>query len=173
MVVTINPCFHWIGYHITSGLLQEGVEVIGIDPITDDKSDLLYMFVGRNSNFQHFFQEHDKENYVQKAEDEITVEYVEDCLLIKRAAEIKEWVDLPMLYGEWMDLDRYGLKGHDSLIKWIEKNDAVYIGSFIEDLYLSLRHEKPCIVKKRIDKEEEVVKRVEAIVRCEDILRKV
>lgn len=173
MIVTVNPCFHWIGYHITAGLLQEGGEVIGIDPITDDKSDLLYMFVGRNSNFQHFFQEYDKENYVQNSEDEIVVEYVEDCLLIKKAADKKEWVELPKLYGEWMDLERYGLKGRESLTKWIEKNDAVYIGSFFEDLYRSLREKEPCKVRNRMERQEMVEKRVEAIFRCEDILRKV
>ncbi|SFJ65366.1 hypothetical protein SAMN04487936_103206 [Halobacillus dabanensis] len=148
MMVTVNPCFHWVGYHITRGLLQEGVEVIGIDPIIDEKSDLLYMFVGRNSNFQHFFQEYDKENYVQKAENEITVEYVEDFLLIKKAKEKQEWLELPKLYGEWMDLDRYGLQGRDSLMKWIEINDAIYIEDFFEDFYRDLLQEDPIVVKK-------------------------
>lgn len=169
MLVTINPCFHWIGYHITTGLLQEGVEVVGIDPISDGKSDFLYMFVGRNSNFQHFFQKEDRENHVQQKKGEIEIEFYEGSLMIKREA-IKEWVELPKLYGEWMNTQRWDIKSQEELVEWIYKNEAFYVGDLFTDLWTCLSNEESFTLKKYESDEALIKERVEAIWGCEQLL---
>lgn len=162
MIVTVQPCFHWIGFHITSYLLQEGVEVIGIDPIETNQSDFLYMYVGRNSNFQHFFQKKDKENHVQGTEEEASVEYVDQHLLVRKNRKAI-WVKLPSLYGEWMDLNRLGIQDKDQLKSWIKEKEAVYIGDFLHDLSKSLLGDQPFQLSSHVEGEDLMEQRIEAV----------
>ncbi|MBN8233708.1 hypothetical protein JF544_00540 [Halobacillus kuroshimensis] len=169
MLVTVQPCFHWIGFHITSYLLQEGVEVIGVDPIETNQSDFLYMYVGRNSNFQHFFQKEDKENHVQGTEKEASVEYVDHHLLVRKNGETL-WVKLPALYGEWMDLQRFGIQDKDQLKSWIKKKEAVYIGDFLNDLLKSLLHNQSFQLSSHVEDEELMEQRIEAVFHSQQLL---
>ncbi|WLR47554.1 hypothetical protein LC065_18960 [Halobacillus litoralis] len=173
MMVTINPCFHWIGYHLTSSLLQEGIEVIGIDPIVDSKSDLLYMYVGRNSNFQHFFQRSDKENHVQQSNDEWEVDLVDDGLLVRQGDTERDWIEIPLLYGEWMDICKTGAKEKDELLQWITDQQATYIGDFMDTFLKSFLDQQPFRLEKRADDKGIVKERVEALWRCELLLQRI
>lgn len=51
MIVKVVNCFHWIGYHLTNHLLEQGDEVHGVDKIDTDKKELFSLFVGRNNRF--------------------------------------------------------------------------------------------------------------------------
>ncbi|GEN52906.1 hypothetical protein [Halobacillus faecis] len=173
MMVTINPCFHWIGYHLTSSLLQEGIEVIGIDPIEDSKSDLLYMYVGRNSNFQHFFQRSDKENHVQQSNDEWEVDLVDEGLLVRQGDTEENWIETPLLYGEWMDIRKTGAQGKGELVQWIMDHQATYIGDFMDAFLRSFLDQEPFRVGERLEDKDIITERVDALWRCEQLLRNV
>ncbi|MGP4062028.1 hypothetical protein [Halobacillus sp. H74] len=170
MMVTVHPCFHWIGYHISTGLLQEGVEVVGIDPIIDERSDLLYMYVGRNSNFQHFFRKEEKENHVQQKDDEVMIEFVEDCILIKRNDRDKELVKLPPLYGEWMNFERLGIGDKESLQQWVEEHEAVYIEDFLKELLPIVLRDEGFYWTATEQGESVLKERLEEIWRCQRLL---
>ncbi|MYL70263.1 hypothetical protein GLW00_05345 [Halobacillus litoralis] len=172
MMVTVNPCFHWIGYHLTSNLLQEGIEVIGIDPIEDPKSDLLYMYVGRNSNFQHFFQRSDKENHIQQSNDEWEVDLVDNGLLLRHGDKESEWIEIPLLYGEWMDIGKTGIKEKGEFVQWIMEHKATYVGDFIEAFLGMFLNQQPLRVEQRVEDKDIILERVEALWRCEQLLRK-
>lgn len=130
MLVTVRPCFHWIGYHMTANLLQEGEEVIGIDPLTSDLSHHLYMFVGRNSNFQHFYDKKDKEHFIHKEPEEIFVQYEQNELSIEQNQSVILNTSLPKLYGEWMDLPDERIQSEEDMWEWIMEHEATYIGDF-------------------------------------------
>ncbi|WP_226576917.1 hypothetical protein [Halobacillus litoralis] len=171
MLVTVHPCFHWVGFHTSTHLLQEGVEVIGVDPIEDKRADFLYMYVGRNSNFQHFFQEADKDNHVHQTEDEIVVEYVENSVHVRHSNGNEKWIELPKLYGEWMDLEKIGVQNESRLMEWVKKNEAVYIGDFVEDLIPFLCKGVPFELTVA-QKEEQIADRVSAVWRCQELLER-
>ncbi|WP_394218593.1 hypothetical protein [Halobacillus trueperi] len=173
MMVTVNPCFHWIGYHLTSSLLQEGIEVIGIDPIVDAKSDLLYMYVGRNSNFQHFFQRSDKENHVQQSKDEWEVDLVDGGLLVRQGDEERDWIELPLLYGEWMDIQTTGVQEKEELVQWIMEHQAIYIGNFLETFMGNFLDHQPLDIQQRVEDKDIITERVDALWNCEQLLRKI
>ncbi|ARI78038.1 hypothetical protein [Halobacillus mangrovi] len=134
MMITVSPCFHWIGYHISTGLLQEGFEVVGIDRMDDLLCDHLYMYVGRNSNFQHFYNHIDKEKHLQTGPEEWKVNIEDGLLIIKQGAEesLTKRIEMPELYGEWMDLTALNIHNSDDLCQWVFKNDAVYISDFVK-----------------------------------------
>ncbi|MCA0983819.1 hypothetical protein LCL89_07075 [Halobacillus yeomjeoni] len=133
MLVTVKPCFHWIGYHICSALLQEGVHVVGIDRMENCLSDELYMYIGRNSNFQHFYHIEDKENHIHHNDGEKTVKYDGKNLIIETdQGGWRESIDLPQLYGEWMDIPQTEVETEREFQQWIQHSEAVYIGDFLE-----------------------------------------
>ncbi|CDQ21038.1 hypothetical protein SAMN05192559_106178 [Halobacillus karajensis] len=173
MVVTIHPCFHWIGFHITSSLLQEGMEVVGIDPISDRKKDLLYMFVGRNSNFQHFYNIEDKENHIQRTKGEWEIEIWEEGLLVKGENYEEEWIEFPLLYGEWMDLHPTESEDQSDLKRWILDKEAVYIGDFLEDFLTSLFNQETFNRRERKLEEETLNERIKSLWCCDQMLKKV
>ncbi|KHE69462.1 hypothetical protein [Halobacillus sp. BBL2006] len=144
MMITVSPCFHWVGYHISTGLLQEGYEVIGIDGMDDLLSDHLYMYVGRNSNFQHFYNHTDKENHLQIGEEERKVS-IDDYLIVILSGEgssLVRRIEIPELYGEWMDIHSLNLQSPDELYEWVIKNDAVYITDFLKVMIPLIIEEK-------------------------------
>lgn len=134
MLVTVNPCFHWVGYHLCSALLQEGIEVVGIDDMREDKSDHLYMYIGRNSNFQHFYTKDDKESYIHQNNNERVVTLVGDQLHVadRGSDSSAQLVELPSLFGEWMTMDKIDVRSKDELYQWVKDNDAVYVGDFVK-----------------------------------------
>ncbi len=136
MMTTIYQCFHWIGYHLTTNLLQEGYEVIGIDPMFSPLSEQLYMFVGRNSNFQHFYTVQDKEKHVHTNEEEKMINIQGNVLVIEETANSKatNCIELPPLFGEWMDLDELGINQKEELAEWVADTKAVYIEDLVKVL---------------------------------------
>lgn len=136
MMITVSPCFHWIGYHISTGLLQEGFEVVGIDRMDVLLCDHLYMYVGRNSNFQHFYNHTDKENHLQTGPEEWRVNIEDGLLVIHRGAEesLTKRIEMPELYGEWMDLTALNISSSDDLYHWVLENNAVYISDFVKEM---------------------------------------
>ncbi|ELK45218.1 UNVERIFIED_CONTAM: hypothetical protein N8J90_11470 [Halobacillus marinus] len=164
MVVVVHPSFHWIGYHVCKELLQEGHVVIGIDPIKDKRSDLLYMYVGRNSNFQHFFQKSDKENHMHNSGSEVEVDIKKGKVRIV-TSEGEERVEIPALYGEWMPMADHSFQEKGDLRKWIEETEAVYVGDFVKTLL-------PSYLTRNME-EESLEERVEATWRCRKLLERV
>ncbi|MGI8314445.1 hypothetical protein [Halobacillus mangrovi] len=136
MMITVSPCFHWIGYHISTGLLQEGYEVVGIDHMDDLLCDHLYMFVGRNSNFQHFYNHIDKEKHLHTGPEEWRVNIEDSLLIIQQGADksLTKRIEMPELYGEWMDLTALNIHSSDGLYQWVLKNNGVYISDFVNEV---------------------------------------
>ncbi|UOQ43446.1 hypothetical protein MUN89_16190 [Halobacillus salinarum] len=136
MRTTVYQCFHWVGYHLTTCLLQEGYEVIGIDPMYTPLSEHLYLFVGRNSNFQHFYYMEDKEKHVQPGDKERLVNIQGNLLVIEILSEEAsvDHIELPALFGEWMDLEEHSITSKNELRTWIEEHNALYIGDFLEEI---------------------------------------
>ncbi|MCA0969601.1 hypothetical protein LCM20_03215 [Halobacillus litoralis] len=135
MIITVNPSFHWIGYHLTANLLQEGVSVIGIDSLTSERSEQLYMFVGRNSNFQHFYNQEDKEQHIHIEDDEISIVYEQNELFIEQSGALLAHLTLPIVYGEWMDLPDHEISNEDELYEWVREREAVYIGDYVKKAF--------------------------------------
>ncbi|MCD5324700.1 MULTISPECIES: hypothetical protein [Pontibacillus] len=51
MAYLLSGCFHWIGYHLTEALLNEGETVIGVDSDWNEQKEWLSLYVGRNASF--------------------------------------------------------------------------------------------------------------------------
>ncbi|TGB05233.1 hypothetical protein [Halobacillus salinus] len=131
MMVTVEPCFHWVGYHITTALLQEGVEVIGIDPLSSDLSEHLYLFVGRNSNFQHFYDKQDKEQHVHGEEGEVFLHYYAGEITVEQGDQVLSRISMPCIYGEWMSAPDDSIQSEDDLMQWVMEREATYIGDLL------------------------------------------
>ncbi|MBA2174501.1 hypothetical protein H0266_06220 [Halobacillus locisalis] len=142
MVITVKPCFHWIGYHITTNFLQEGIEVIGIDNLSTNMAQHLYMYVGRNSNFQHFYDKESKHQHVHEGCDELFLQYEGSSLTVEKNDTIIYQCTLPTLYGEWMPNPEASITSEADMLQWVREQDAVYIGDFINELFQEIRDDE-------------------------------
>ncbi|MFZ0369755.1 MAG: hypothetical protein WAM07_09140 [Halobacillus sp.] len=177
MLITVHPCFHWIGYHMSTGFLQEGRQVIGIDRMDASLSEHLYMYVGRNSNFQHFYSKEDKERHTQPTDDELFIEYADQYLIVERKHEDRIFVqvELPHLYGEWMDVSRKGIEQEEELLEWVRASKAVYISDFLNEFIpyvLSLKEERQPKPFEDLCSPEDQNKRVESVWKAYQTMRK-
>lgn len=157
MLFIVQPCFHWVGYHIVTHLLQEGIEVVGIDELSEEVNTHLYMLVGRNSNFQHFFFIEDKSNHLHGSNEETFISYQQNQLVINRENEV-EVIDLPPLYGEWMDLNKF--HSESALYQWVKETNALYIKVVVKKLIdrLIQKEEVSCLFPLDIEESEESMK---------------
>ncbi|MGP4077219.1 hypothetical protein [Halobacillus sp. K22] len=168
MLITVHPCFHWIGYHMSTCFLQEGKQVIGIDRMDASLSEHLYMYVGRNSNFQHFYSKDDKEKHSQPTDDELLIEYADQYLSVEKKQEGRSFVqvELPQLYGEWMDLSHKGIEQEEELFEWVRQSNAVYISDFLSEFIpyvLTLEDERKPEFYEEVRNPEDTKKRVESV----------
>ncbi|WP_186576644.1 NAD(P)-dependent oxidoreductase [Aquibacillus kalidii] len=149
----IVGCYDWVGYHITNKLLEQGQEVIGIDTMDSDKKENLAMFVGRNGLFSHYdsaqavikdkkHKEGFKAIIFIKPEDISDIEeisyfsQVSLCLRSKNENmdECVTFVDIPLLYGEWMPRDNEGIFHGEEYVRFDSdqfKKEATYIEDFV------------------------------------------
>ncbi|MBM7554044.1 hypothetical protein [Thalassobacillus pellis] len=151
MAYVIDSCFHWIGYHMVQHLLNKGFEVIGVDALEDEKKEALYMFVGRNSCFQHFHTLGEIERYSDRGQIDGIIGVTEGNLhdypygQIKIADSIHELqeskdienIRVPLSYGEWMPRDEtYGFPGDHQIVMedLVESESACYIEDFIKEI---------------------------------------
>ncbi|MFC7321204.1 hypothetical protein [Halobacillus campisalis] len=134
MVVVILNCFHWSGYHCARHLLHRGHEVVGVDEINHPKKEELYMYVGRNSHFQHFNTIEERENHSHSSREDPQI-FVSDenFILFQEKASVHEIkIEVPPLYGEWMEMEDKQIETIDDLKFWIMENNAVYIEDFLD-----------------------------------------
>lgn len=112
MIVKIVNCFHWIGYHLTNHLLEQGLEVHGIDEIDTDKKELFSQFVGRNDRFML-----DDKN-INAQRNDVTIEInsqlshqqKETIIILKKKRRTNSHAEsssikVPIVIGEWMPKD--------------------------------------------------------------------
>ncbi|GGF15527.1 hypothetical protein GCM10010954_12700 [Halobacillus andaensis] len=132
MVVVLFNCFHWMGYHCARQLLHSGHEVVGVDEIDDPMKEQLYMYVGRNSNFQHFNTIEERDNHSHYTNDESHLLISNETLVIKYKLFDEVTIDLPPLFGEWMDMKDKEIETIDDLKLWILERGALYVGDFFE-----------------------------------------
>ncbi|MFD1017848.1 hypothetical protein [Thalassobacillus hwangdonensis] len=175
MAYFIQPCFHWIGFHLVEYLLKNGQEVIGVDPIDSDKEEFKYLWIGRNSNFQHFrtrlgMEKHcdtehiEREFVIDNEKGTITMEVSN----IKRQEKKEEYVlPVPHLYGEWMPRDEETLNMNGERISvedYIKREDTVYIEDFVHQLLRwkdsDSRNEEPSFISDNHKSDDQMVKRL-------------
>lgn len=142
MTICITNCFHWIGFHITNRLLEDGYNVDGIADMNTEKEEDLSLMLGRNSMFSLY-----------NSENEIKEKEYTDVILIDKSkvraipsgktyalgisteepTVIK--LELPLLFGEWMPMDENGVYVNDKYIKFDSsqfQNEAIYIDNFLD-----------------------------------------
>lgn len=134
MVVVLFNCFHWVGYHLTRQLLHNGHEVVGVDLIDDTKKEQLYMYVGRNSHFQHFNTIEERFNHSHHSKDEPKFLISDEAIKVEYEDYSSDdiLINFPPLFGEFMDMEEKEIDTVDDLKIWILNNGAVYIEDFLE-----------------------------------------
>lgn len=148
MATVVVNCFHWIGFHFTEMLIEQGEEVIGVQGSKHEKSDFLSMFVSRNSLFTH------KNDMPEKAEKVIVIGYTNkipksdtiiQCLTGDNTKNVNKeshlCIEIPLLYGEWMPMDKSGIYVDNKHILFTSrqfKEKAVYVKDFIKNCLDSL-----------------------------------
>ncbi|WP_181349149.1 hypothetical protein [Thalassobacillus sp. CUG 92003] len=142
MVHLIYDCFQWFNYYLTKGIMDRGYDVIGIDPLSTPLSEHLYMYVARNSSFQHFYNQEDMDRHTQSPNIKCTCwmqdqtiyfqSNEEDCQTLQKIA-------LPPLYGEWMPLpsqEYTSLK--DALHQLVTSDGSFYVEDFVDQLLANI-----------------------------------
>ncbi|MCP3026692.1 hypothetical protein [Halobacillus sp. A5] len=132
MVVVIFNCFHWMGYHCARQLLHSGHEVVGVGEINTRKKEQLYMYVGRNSHFQHFNTIEERNNHSHYTKDEPWIT-IDEKIITLHSSDDREWrLNAPALFGEWMDMNDKEIETIDDLKLWILESGALYVGDYFE-----------------------------------------
>lgn len=152
MSILIYNCFHWIGYHLTNELLQKGYQVEGFHENMSEQACFLSMFFGRNENFKEINEkksEYDQVFYIHK-KNQITFLPYEDVIYLtedetsqKSFPKSSKVIPLPLLFGEWMEMDDQGVYHLDEYISFQSdrfKNRAIYVLDFV-DILLKILNE--------------------------------
>lgn len=138
----ITGCFSWIGYHLLAKLLNDGEEVIGVDQLDNDKKEHFAMLVGRNANFTFYETTDQAEKWRSnsKLNTMFQIDLSEHRSLIhfssKYASENEQSIEieLPLLYGEWMERSETGFYYKGEFVRFDSKqfeNSAIYIEDFV------------------------------------------
>ncbi|CQR46992.1 hypothetical protein BN1058_01281 [Paraliobacillus sp. PM-2] len=181
----IAGAFHWIGYHMIDYLLARGEEVIGIDTLDSNKKDHLLMSVGRNANFS--FYEDIKEIPTKKMSytqtNLILIDHtirLYDYLLdnmecysihttppISTKSEAITYIQVPMLYGNWMSRNDNGLFWNKEIIPFYSqlfRSEAIFVDDFVHVLMQIIKSGlKPAVIqiqranKKRASKDRSII----------------
>ncbi|MFD1360175.1 hypothetical protein [Lentibacillus salinarum] len=129
MVLLIENCFHWIGFHVTNYLLEKGFEIDGIDDLNTAKKGHLSMFVGRNESFSHTVISQSEQTY-----DAVIRVFDHELVLEKGGNVTIKW---PLIFGEWMPMDQKGIYAHDDFIPFDSDRfmaEAVYVTNVAKSL---------------------------------------
>ncbi|WP_173916955.1 hypothetical protein [Halobacillus sp. Marseille-Q1614] len=163
MVIVLYNCFHWVGYHCARQLLHRGHEVIGVDEIDNEKKEELYLYVGRNSHFQHFTTTEQRLNHCHSSEEEVQVRIHDSYIEVKGQDGAAQKIEVPALFGEWMEIDSSEIVTIDDLQFWIIQHHAVHVEDFLEKvIYFLEQGELPEEIERKAEEAEpqEVVDRI-------------
>lgn len=134
MNISVQNCFHWIGYHIVHQLLLTGYSVYGLHRQITNQAEFLSFFLGRNSLFTFIEDESDK----YEIDLTIQVDDNKQELLLKNEHSSKlRKAKMPLLFGEWMDMNEEGIFINQKYILFRSKqfiNNAMYIEDFSKGL---------------------------------------
>ncbi|QDP39781.1 hypothetical protein [Radiobacillus deserti] len=134
-MIVIHNCFHWIGYHLIQKFLEEGYEVTGCDSIQSEKKENLHMFVGRNSHFE--FVDTLPENRIAD-NDVIYIDVQSNLLSIQNQQNDTHTINIPMLFGPFMDRDKDGFYEKENYISFDSETfqeEAIWIDDYMEVLW--------------------------------------
>ncbi|SFA82346.1 hypothetical protein SAMN04488072_102127 [Lentibacillus halodurans] len=129
MVVLVENCFHWIGFHIVNHLLENGYNVDGTDKLNTDKKEHLSMFVGRHELFRHISPLEKRNAYdafLRIDDDELKLEKNHPVI-----------IKLPIIFGEWMPMSQEGMYVQHDFIRFDSEqflSEAVYVKNVLKSL---------------------------------------
>ncbi|GIO25743.1 hypothetical protein [Ornithinibacillus bavariensis] len=144
MEVLVYNCFHWIGFHYVNFLLEQGVEVVGMDNIDTDKKENLAMFLGRNSLFHLMNPQSSLTIPIaiiignNPLPNHITVDKViriTNNIQSLREQENTVTISTPILYGEWMDMTEEGVILDNRTVPFNSeefRSTAIHVKEFIQ-----------------------------------------
>ncbi|MRH43375.1 hypothetical protein GH741_11865 [Aquibacillus halophilus] len=159
----VSNCFNWIGFHFLQKILNNSEEVVGLDQISTDKEENLYLSVGRNSLFTHVTSKRDLKKEINSKQVDVVFDLMDsDELLADEEFHADNWVqfkneiakdntnnlihvELPLLYGEWMPRDNNGIFHTRNYIKFDSEtfeNEAIYIDDFVDAMWQILSSRK-------------------------------
>lgn len=146
MTILVGNCFHWVGFHLVSQLLERGYKVDGIGKVFDHKTEHLSMFLGRNSSFSLITEIVESKSYrliMTVNENQLFHKKKIYPMIIIRTdgkinnQEIQSVVDAPMLYGKWMPMTDTGIYHRDTFVPFLSDtfiNQAVCVEKYIDNL---------------------------------------
>lgn len=145
MSYLVDNCFHWIGYHITDYLLEQGEKVVGVGEVKSELEEQLSMLIGRNSLFTHLQPLDDATYHTAIIIGESTFSNVSERQLhIQTAHKQKNdqhitILSAPYLYGEWMPMYKDGCYTEKKEKVPFDSEqflqEAVHISDFARELY--------------------------------------
>ncbi len=143
MTIVVINCFDWIEFHFVEKLLEQGVKVIGVHEKQTDRTLFLEMFFARNSSF-------DCTKKIPKEAERVIV--IGDTHMIPRSKHVMQcmhretsieqhikgrlYVYIPLLFGEWMPMDKTGMYLGQRHIPYHSEefqDEAVYVKDFVND----------------------------------------
>ncbi|WP_010529927.1 hypothetical protein [Lentibacillus jeotgali] len=129
MYFFVENCFHWIGFHIVSHLLDNGWQVDGMDDLDTDSKEHLSMFLGRNDLFHHLMAKQRSSGY----DVSIKVDDRELTLQKNRSTAI----ELPLVFGEWMPMNKEGIYVQNDFVRFDSErfiSTAVHVSNIAESI---------------------------------------
>jgi len=146
MNVLVHNCFHWISYHIVDQLLINGYQVDGYHQNMSEKAEFLSHFLGRNSLFTNLEKPQKKYDLVIILNDHKILPKIDSYQTIFLSSEDEDinenstkaiFIKLPLLFGEWMNMNSEGIYVSDKYIPFASsefQTHAVYIKDFTKKL---------------------------------------
>lgn len=136
MKILVKNCFHWIGFHLVSHLLEEGIAIDGIDQLNTNKKQFLNMFFGRNDRFNLLENDtcHDNPyDLIIKIDNESE----NTAILFERRCQTgvhkQSVIHLPVVIGEWMPGEE--IAQHEKLRAVNALDRAIHIDSLVKVIY--------------------------------------
>jgi len=129
--VYVKNCFHWIGYHLVTALLDEEWTVYAKDPLNTPEREHLSMFLARHSQFSLLEDEVDKDKIplieIRENKDENKVKI---HLTTKQGKKV--YIDCSSLVGEWMPMSSTQVLYKCKVQPWegLKKEEIIEIGVF-------------------------------------------
>lgn len=146
MAILVVHCFHWLGFHITNYLLENGEEVDGIHVASAQAREHLAAFFGRNSQFQLVEFDHKKAYdtvIMIGGQDLIKRVTAKRCLIVngetcdRNSQPLITNISVNLLFGEWMPMDLQGIYYEGKHILFNSKEfltEAIYVNDFVKTL---------------------------------------
>lgn len=149
MSILVINCFHWLGFHIISHLLETGEAVDGLHIPSRDSREHLADFVGRNSQFQLLEQapKQEYENIIIIGEYP-SIDQLKAKRLIMVNGETRSnihsliTVHANILFGEWMPMDLQGIYIGEKYVSFESDEflrEAIYVEDFVQILMTILQ----------------------------------